>query len=149
MMNSIQMLEIKTRFYTVISKLKFILLVLLLYYPVSSLFLLIFILLYIIKEVIYNIQKKNTIIYKYNNKTIGFINGDKNYIHKCMILPDYQKKGLGKLLLNRYLFLFCKKKHFYYFNTSIFLDTLDIYKKYSHCKINTDNFINYKIIVPI
>lgn len=149
MLNLLTMIEIKSRYYAILNKCKIILFLLALIYPIHTALLLLIILIVIIIECTFSLNEKDTIIFKCKNKIIGFINGSKNYIHKCMVLPEHQGNGIGKKLLNSYLHNFCKNCKDYYFHTSIFLDTLQIYKKYNNCKINTDNYINYKITCPI
>ena len=149
MFNKLNIVEIKTRYYSLITKISYIIIILLFFYPISVLFILLFTLIFIIIEVIYNKNEKNTLTFKYKNNLIGFINGKKDYIHKCMILPEYQKKGIGTFLLNTYLKKFCKNCSSYHFKTSIFLDSLYIYTKYKNCIINTTNYITYSINVPL
>ena len=149
MLNDLLILEIKSRYYSIINKLKYIFFLLFIINPIYTIIFLFIILIINILECINNNNKENTIIIKCKNTIIGFINGSKNYIHKCMVLPNYQGNGFGKKLLNSYLKKFCKKYKNYYFKTSIFLDTLQIYKKYKNCIINTNNYINYKITCPI
>lgn len=149
MLHKLSILEIKSRYYSIINKLKYILIFLFIINPIYTIILLLLVFTINILECINSSNKKNTIIIKSKNTIIGFINGSKNYIHKCMVLPNYQGNGFGKKLLNSYLKIFCKNYKNYYFKTSIFLDTLQIYKKYKNCKINTNNYINYRITCPI
>lgn len=149
MLNPLTVVEIKSRYYAIFKKCKFIIFIFFLLYPTYCILLLLILLLVVIIECTYSINKKDTIIFKCKNKVIGFINGSRNYIHKCMVLPKYQGSGIGRKLLNLYLNKFCKNCKDYYFHTSIFLDTLQIYKKYNNCKITTKNYINYKITCPI
>jgi len=150
MIDNLSILEIKARYYSIINKLKYILFFLFIIYPIYTIiFLFIVLIINIIECIIINDYKENTIIIKYKNTIIGFINGSKNYIHKAMVLPNYQGNGFGKKLFNSYIEKFCKNYENYYFKTSILLDTLRIFKKYKNCTIDSDNYFNYKITCQI
>ena len=143
-------IEIQSKFYSIIFKFRYLILILLYFYPLYTIITIIIILSIVIIEVYSSSHKKNTVSFKDDkDNLIGFINGERNYIHKWMVLPEYQQNGIGKKLLNRYLKQFCNKCKTYSFKTSILLDTLYIYEKYKKSNIYTDNYFFYKINVPI
>jgi GNAT superfamily N-acetyltransferase len=62
-----------------------------------------------------------------------------------MVLPSYQKKGIGKQLLDEYLKTYAKKKKTYYFNSTRLLDLFYMKDKFNIKNIMTTNYYNYTI----
>tara|TARA_B100000161_G_C33318757_1_gene310481 strand:+ start:23 stop:538 length:516 start_codon:yes stop_codon:yes gene_type:complete len=81
----------------------------------------------------------------YTVSSVGYIEGNSNYITSWMVLPCYQKKGIGKQLLDEYLKTYAKKKKTYYFNTSRLLDLFYMKDKFNIKNIMTTNYYNYTI----
>ena len=77
--------------------------------------------------------------------SIGYIEGTGNYITSWMILPCYQKQGIGKQLLDEYLTTYVNKKKTYYFKTSRLLDSFYMKDKFNIKNIKTFNYYNYTI----
>ena len=150
MFNNINLIEFKTKVDTIIKGFLYIFILLLILYTFITILLILLIILILIIEIkVLSINEGNLILYYYGNKLIGFINGDDNYIKKCMVLPKYQNKGIGKKLISEYLNRYCHGYDYYYFKTSIFMDTFYIYKNYKESKMYTNNYIIYYIYVPI
>jgi hypothetical protein len=84
-------------------------------------------------------------ITSYNLTSVGYIEGNNNYITSWMVLPCYQKKGIDKKLLDEYLKTYAKKKKTYYFKTSRLLDLFYMKDTFNIKDIMTSNYYNYTI----
>ena len=144
-------LEINSRFFSIFKYLQLLLLPLSYFYFTITINIVILILIVIIAEVFSSKNKRSTLVLRENSKIIGFINGYKNYINKLMVLPGYQKKGYGKLLLMKYISKFCKGSSKLHFKTSPLLDSFYILmlKDDVESIVKTDNLLTYEVTTPI
>ena len=75
--------------------------------------------------------------------SIGYIEGNGDFITSRMVYPCYQKKGISKELLNKYREEYIKDKKTYYFKTNPLLESFYMKHKFNIKNITTTNYFNY------